>query len=119
MLDLNTVGEVQIVASNGTSLVVFPLEPTGMIKRRLGEIKRRGLEFIAIAFVNFSIEYLYDWRRTLGNKHWLGIQLEMRRRKSREYVNKFSAILVPARERYYPLCDFEVLRPFLLLDAPS
>ena len=115
MLDFNTVGEVQIVASDGVNLIVFPLEPQGMIKRRLREIERRGLKFLAIAFVNFSIEYLYSWRETLGYSSWLGIQLEMRRKKSREYKNKFSAILVPAKERYYPLADFDALKPFLML----
>lgn len=120
MLDFNTVGEQQIVCSDGQRLIVFPQQSTGFIKRRLKEIDRRGLEFLAIALINHSIKYAYDWRSTLGNEHWLGFPLEMsKREKSREYKNKIHAILVPARERYYPLADFEVLRPFLLLDGPA
>lgn len=119
MFDFNEQAEQQIVASDGQRLIVFPQQPTGFIKRRLREIERRGLEFLAIALINHSIEYVYDWRRTLAYDSWLGMPLEMRRRKSREYKSKINAVLVPAKERYYPLADFEVLKPFLLLDAPN
>ncbi len=117
MFDSNPTGEAQILASDGTNLVVFPRQGTHKIKLRLAEIRHRRLTFLAIAVFNFSPSYVFGFPHELLNYYGLGIEVEMKRRKSREFKNKIDAVFYPAETRYIPLADFEVLKPFLLLES--
>ena len=115
MLDLNPTAEQQIIAKNNHALVIFPRGRTGRIKRLLEKIKERELEFVAIALINHSPAYIYDWRRTLENKYWLAAELEMVRRPSREFRGKLDAVLAPAKTRYAPMASFENFERALVL----
>jgi len=115
MLDLNPTAEQQIIATDSHRRVIFPRGRTGRIKRLLEKIKERELEFVAIALINHSPAYIYDWRRTLENKYWLAAELEMVRRPSQEFRGKLDAVLAPAKTRYKRMADFENFERALLL----
>jgi len=97
MLDFNSTAEAQLIATDGSELVLFPRQQTYKLKHAIERMRDAGLTFVAVLFCNFSPSYVYEYRDLLEN-HWLGVELEMQRRWSREYQQKMDALLVPARD---------------------
>lgn len=102
MIFLNEYAEQVVLAGDDKRRVLYPKLSTSFMRTSIDDAHKRGLTIIAIVLYNCATSYVYDWRRTLQSKYWLGQKMTMTRRAG-EYTGTQDAILLPARIREYSI----------------